>query len=579
MVEEKVKKREWVKNAAIIFLSVMLVLTFFSNTFLNYSLPEVSTKYVESGSINVKIRGSGTVTAVGTYEVTYDQARKVETICVKVGQTVNAGDVLFILEEGDSDELEQAKNDLELAELNYEKALLEASKDKYTSQTRAVSDAREALADARANASLIRTAENAIKDAENKLAAAQAKYDDLYKHLQELEHSQGDTEEIKKIKELLAEAEDNRNHWEKEVSKYAEGTPEREVAQNNYEAWKQAVEDYKTKLNDLLTGSGKSTTGTGTGNETTTDENDTPVATPSSTNNNKEYEELYNQLVAAGAEVTAAENNLASIKDRYGSAASGSYESALQAVEAAERTYDSAREALQDAMADDEINEKLDALELKQQQQAIQKLREKINDLSTDNSNEITAKTGGVVSEINVAPGGMTGTGSPLAVLELSDRGYNLSFTVTAEQAKKVAVGDTAEVENYWWGSSITAVLESIKNEPQSGGKNKVLTFTISGDVEPGTNLNLSLGQKSQSYNALVPNSAVRSDSNGSYVLVLISKDSPLGNRYVATRVDVNVLASDDINSAVSGISNGDYVITTSSKPIESGTLVRMAEG
>ena len=122
-------------------------------------------------------------------------------------------------------------------------------------------------------------------------------------------------------------------------------------------------------------------------------------------------------------------------------------------------------------------------------------------------------------------------------------------------------------------------MLESIKNEPQSGGKNKVLTFTVSGGVEPGTNLNLSLGQKSARYDALVPNSAVRNDANGSFVLVLTTKSTPLGNRYVATRVDVKVLASDDVNSAVSGISNGDYVITTSSKPIESGTLVRMAEG
>ena len=115
--------------------------------------------------------------------------------------------------------------------------------------------------------------------------------------------------------------------------------------------------------------------------------------------------------------------------------------------------------------------------------------------------------------------------------------------------------------------------------QPQSGGKNKVLTFTVSGGVEPGTNLNLSLGQKSARYDALVPNSAVRNDANGSFVLVLTTKSTPLGNRYVATRVDVKVLASDDVNSAVSGISNGDYVITTSSKPIESGTLVRMAEG
>ena len=43
------KRREWVKNAAIIFLSVMLVLTFFSNTFMNYSLPEVAAQWNDHG--------------------------------------------------------------------------------------------------------------------------------------------------------------------------------------------------------------------------------------------------------------------------------------------------------------------------------------------------------------------------------------------------------------------------------------------------------------------------------------------------------------------------------------------------
>ena len=75
-----------------------------------------------------------------------------------------------------------------------------------------------------------------------------------------------------------------------------------------------------------------------------------------------------------------------------------------------------------------------------------------------------------------------------------------------------------------------------------------------------------------------MPNSAVRSDSNGSFVLAVVVKSSPLGNRYTATRVDVKVLASDDTMSAVSGLSQGDFVITTSTKPIEAGTLVRLAE-
>ncbi|MGN0626784.1 MAG: HlyD family efflux transporter periplasmic adaptor subunit [Oscillospiraceae bacterium] len=572
MAEEKVKKREWVKNAAIIFLSVMLVLTFFSNTFMNYSLPEVSTKYVESGSINAKIRGSGTVTAAQSYEVTYDQARKVETICVKVGQTVAAGDVLFILEEGDSDELEELKDQLEQAEFDYELALLKAGADKYVSESRAVSDAREDLSEARANANKIKNAESVIKAAEADLANKQARYDELYKHLKELESASGDTEEIKKLKELLAEAEDKAEAAKKYYDSLADTDPGKEEARKTWEAWEAAKADYQNKLSNLL--SGTTSSGSGSGEE----EGGTVI--PPVQHDNEKYEELYNQLVAAGAEVTAAEVYLNSVQEKYGNISSGSYEAALDEVERAERAYDAAREALQNAIADGEIDEKTEEFNLKKMQSSIQKIKGKINELSTDNSNEITANTGGVVSEINVAPGGMTGMGSPLAVIELADRGYTLSMTVTAEQAKKVSVGDTAEVENYyWWGDEITAVLESIKNEPQSGGKNKVLTFTVSGGVEPGTNLNLSLGQKSARYDALVPNSAVRNDANGSFVLVLTTKSTPLGNRYIATRVDVKVLASDDVNSAVSGISNGDYVITTSSKPIESGTLVRMAEG
>ena len=41
-MDTNVKRREWVKTVAIIFLAVLLVLTFFSNTIMNASLPEVA---------------------------------------------------------------------------------------------------------------------------------------------------------------------------------------------------------------------------------------------------------------------------------------------------------------------------------------------------------------------------------------------------------------------------------------------------------------------------------------------------------------------------------------------------------
>ena len=109
---------------------------------------------------------------------------------------------------------------------------------------------------------------------------------------------------------------------------------------------------------------------------------------------------------------------------------------------------------------------------------------------------------------------------------------------------------------------------------------NKLLEFDVSGDVAAGAQLTISIGERSASYDLVIPNSAIRSDSNGKFVYVIQAKNSALGNRYFARRVNVEVLASDDNNSAVTGnLDYGDYVITTSSAPIKSGDQVRMAEG
>ena len=57
------------------------------------------------------------------------------------------------------------------------------------------------------------------------------------------------------------------------------------------------------------------------------------------------------------------------------------------------------------------------------------------------------------------------------------------------------------------------------------------------------------------------------------------SKSSPLGNRYFATRVDVEILASDDTQTAISAALYGyEYVITTSTKPVKEGKQVRLAD-
>jgi len=135
-------------------------------------------------------------------------------------------------------------------------------------------------------------------------------------------------------------------------------------------------------------------------------------------------------------------------------------------------------------------------------------------------------------------------------------------------------------MDRWYWGGEVRAVLASIRNDPQNPATSRILEFDISGDVQSGTQLNLSIGERSANYDIIVPNSALRSDTNGDFVLIVLARSSPLGNRFIATRVDVQIIASDDTQSAVTGggLSGWDYVITTSNRPLEPGMQVRMID-
>jgi len=243
----------------------------------------------------------------------------------------------------------------------------------------------------------------------------------------------------------------------------------------------------------------------------------------------------------------------------------------------AANTLEAAEEALQDKMFANNLGS-TEALDLQAQKEALDKQRKLVEKLNSDDGGqEVTANVSGTVSEILCSAGTTVGADTPMATITVTDRGYTIKLSVTTEQARKVQQGDTAMISNYYSGD-VTATLETIANDPQSMGKNKFLVFRLTGDVEPGASMTLSIGQKSANYDCLVPNSALRTDANGSFVLVVQAKSSPLGNRYSAMRVDVQVLAADDTHSAVSGLSAGDFVVTTSSRPIEAGDQIRLVD-
>ncbi len=674
-METQVKKREWVKTAAIIFLAVLLVLTFFSQTIMNRSLPEAATAAAQSGTINAKIRGSGTVSANEVYNVTISQTRKIASVMVKVGQTVAAGDVLFTLEEQESDELKQAQTDLETQEVNYQKSLLSLSNTAAQS-SHDVQKARNAYNDALAVYNQYSTMDStklaaALASAQVKLKAvqkqstdaqqaytdassakeytdAQATVTDLQGQIKTLEASVADyksqladlsagTSGTSSVTAIQRQIDDKRTALNDAQDTLAS---DKVLYQDNYNsllalaksdtvaaAWAKDTDVLAQKLLDagVVSSSGGSSSGgsssaslspakqlaedyalaykTLTADQTAIDTINTDISrlqqdlSVASMDADSARLKLQQKLDQADSDLTAVQKQLKTAQDavsgyettvkRLKQAASDAAQAAsdqqtvvdnLTNASTAAETVKTTRQALEDLVFAQSLGSS-DSVDLQAAKDAIAKQEELVKKLTANADNvNVTAKVGGVIGTINVQAGGSIGADSPLCTINETDRGYTLKISVTNDQAKQVKIGDPADLVNYW-GGDITAKLESIANDPQNPGKNKLLVFRLSGDgLEPDTNLTLSIGQKSANYDTLVPNAAVRSDNNGSFVLVVVAKSSPLGNRYTATRVNVQVLASDDTNTAVSGLTQGDFVVTTSTKPIEAGTQVRLVD-
>ena len=672
---QRTKRREWVKTFAIIFLAILLVLTFFSNTIMNRSLPEVAAQYVESGTINAKIRGTATVAADETYDVTINQTRKIRSVMVKVGDNISAGDVLFVLEPADSEELKTAQKTLSDLELAYQKSLIDASNASST-ENREVQKLRDAYNEALAVLRLYSNADPtqitmALKTAEAELKTQQQVTKDASDAYQAASTDKDYTDAQAQVTALKTEIETCDTTIEslnEQLSKLL-STDEQTYLETFSKAYTVLTEDYN-KRDDLMLQIARleediknPATSTTTGEET--DDDTSGGSSGSSTNLERQLEDLKAQLeeqkelivrdeiiyaakykaleryagynpatmaayatdtsllksaiikmdgslrVDSSAEtdkiqgqiseqtvkksqaqtelsyyegyVADCERTIENLNNAYKNAQKLETEltnkvSDLTAASTAAETLKTAQQALEDKVFEASLGDSAN-LDLQNSKKAIEEQQKIVDELLANaDGQEVTANVGGKISAINVTAGNSAGADTALATITVADRGYTVKIPVTADQAKKVTVGDVATISNYYNGD-ITATLENIANDPQNPGKGKLLVFRLTGEgVEAGSNITLSIGQKSATYDCLVPNSALRNDSNGDFVLVVQAKSTPLGNRYVATRVPVTILAQDDTKTAVTGLANGDFVITTSTAPIEAGAQVRLVD-
>lgn len=624
-MENGVRKREWVKTAAIILLAVLLVLTFFSKTIMNASLPEVATQQVSSGAINARIRGQGTVEASEVYNVTIKQTRKVSSVLVKTGQEINVGDTLFVLEAEDSDELKQAETDLETLQQNYDKSLIEAG-NTAAQENRDVQVAREAYNEALAvynqytNVSAMQLT-TAITAAENELESLTAQSKAISEHLKQLQteketldskvsQAEAQVKEMEAAEDKYSELKKATNAYEADLVVYGEYYKQLLAVTNESESsvekdtsgvvskvhiYAQPVASgycqkdtllysyLADKAPDLAENAGVITTAynTITKDLETLETLCTEYSRLSVVYNKNALENARTELDGLKRN---ADNLTAQIKNCTDQVSAAETATAnkqteidkLSKASSAAETVKSTKKTLEDLVFKQNLGDS-SSIDMEAAKKAIERKQEEVDKLR-ENADELEVKSSvsGTIASISASAGkSIGGEEQPLATINVTDRGFTVKIDVTSEQAKKVKVGDTAELVNFWGGDAV-ATLDQITNSQSSGSR--TLVFTLTGDIQAGQNVTLSIGQKSANYDALIPLSGLREDSNGKFVYVLQSKNSPLGSRYIATRVTVQELARDDKSAAVSGISQGDFIITTSNKPVEAGKQVRLAD-
>lgn len=562
------KRREWVKNAAIIFLSVMLVLTFFSNTFMNYSLPEVAAQYVQSGTITAKIRGTGTVESGDPYNVKIAETRTISSVLVKIGDKVEKGAPLLLLEDKESKELTDAQAALDKAMLDFELALL--SGDISNSAFQNVQNG---------NVSSLNTYQSRIVAAEAEIDKWQKQVDEATTAINQLKTAQVNVD--------AGGAPDTSSEQNKvNVAQAALNSDEIKIAKDKISEWQAAQATCQATIDKYNENIASSVSGNGFVNQVTEDEyqlavknrdqyqsliNERQAFINSNPDKVKAYDEKVKALADANKALTEKQNSKTNSTNSL-TVQTQNWQTELDKrniqLKAAQ---DTKAQLLKDISTELNLDYQLDSL--KKQRDDIAKLQENAVGAS------IEAPISGTITSVTVKAGDEAQPDTALVTMQPEGKGFTMSFSVTNDQAKRLSVGDKADLVNSWRYSDMDITLASIKPDTTDPGQKKLLTFDITGDeVTPGQSLNVSVGQKSANYDLIVPNSAIREDSNGKFILIVESKSSPLGNRYVATRVDVEVLASDDTQSAVSGALYGyEFVITTSTQPVEAGKLVRLA--
>ncbi len=545
------------------FLAVMLIFTILSRAVSGASMARVETVRITTGTIDHKVNGSGRVEAGKEIAVYTENGQRVKEICVREGQSVKAGDVLFTV---DLEELEEqilaAQQELEKSRLQNQDAQSSRNveqQNRERAKNRAAEDYSQAVAEGDASVAQAKAVwDQAEQELENFLAAGPP------------DTAAGENRAKQEADEKPEAAESKKEGSDSQPDESEQGDergsqPEADESEQNLGAGQP-----ESSGNGQDTGTSQPETSgngqdTGTGQpETFGNGQDAGGSQPESSGNEQSRED---ELSAWEAEKARLEQAAAQAKAEYETAVSSRTENVKTAARAMEDA--NAPAASDSTSRQNEITSRQQELALGKLQ-ALQKAEGKI-----------TAPVQGVVTNIAVTTGDFTTEGTAMRLADTS-QGSRLVVSVDKSNEEYVSKGCQAAISVPGSKEKITKyTVTSITENEEDPTLLDIVIDMPDGGLETGTRAEVEIVQKSENYSAVIPVQALHEEQNGSYVLVMEEEQGVMGTELVAKRYEVKVQDKNSVQAALEeGILTSEQeIISSSSRSIDDGSRVRKKEG
>lgn len=191
---------------------------------------------------------------------------------------------------------------------------------------------------------------------------------------------------------------------------------------------------------------------------------------------------------------------------------------------------------------------------------------------------EIVAEENGIITTIGVKKGMYVSSMQNTILYGIAEKSeeWVAALFVTEEQLAYVDGESMVNVQVTDLNENFTGTIRSVvsyTDQNKTGYQAEIVVHSENMELA-GKKAKVSIKKESEPYDAMIPAAALRKDSRGYYVLVLQEEDSVLGSGYVAHRMSVDLLNSDETYCAVRGLPADETVITASTSEITDGSKV-----